>query len=341
MLKNLFVPTVALVLAAAVAAAMCTGCSGKKPRAKLGSAGQEGAAQPGPSRATPPEYAEKIAEFAEMERSGGFAPGLGLAESNFREGAGDYPGAVLAVFKELAWAYSGGQGGVTREALVRGLEEVRGKNPGPGAAEAAEAALLFFAEDWSGARAKLAALPPETASEPDSFRFYLATACALEDGGGTLAERSAYSALRSRYASFPEYWYRGARAFARAGGSPQLSPAGAFAERCINIAPAGPYAAECRGILAQKAGLSGNDGGAIRTQAEIERLVKTALESGKPETLADLLPLIGLPDNPYTLYASGALRALAADEKFRLWFSGEAAKSKGRLAERLSYIARG
>ncbi|MDR2144089.1 MAG: hypothetical protein LBP29_06950, partial [Treponema sp.] len=40
-------------------------------------------------------------ELAELERSGGFVPGLGLAESNLREASGDYAGAVLAVYKEL------------------------------------------------------------------------------------------------------------------------------------------------------------------------------------------------------------------------------------------------
>jgi hypothetical protein len=74
--------------------------------------------------------------------------------------------------------------------------------------------------------------------------------------------------------------------------------------------------------------------------AEIESLVNEAVQQGMPELLTELLPLVALPDNPYTLYASGALKALSSDQNFRTWFSGEAAKAAGRLAERLSYISR-
>jgi hypothetical protein len=117
--------------------------------------------------------------------------------------------------------------------------------------------------------------------------------------------------------------------------------AGAYAERCVNLAGDGPYASECRAILAETAGLGVKDGAAIKTRAEIELLVETSLRNSQPELLAGLLPLVELPDNPYTIYASGALRALASDEKFRAWFLSRAAKAKGRLTERLLYISRG
>ena len=63
----------------------------------------------------PDEVSRALEEIAELERSGGFVPGLGLAESNLRESSGDYAGAVLAVYKELSWAYGRGEGGVTRK----------------------------------------------------------------------------------------------------------------------------------------------------------------------------------------------------------------------------------
>ncbi|MDR2701570.1 MAG: hypothetical protein LBB72_03985, partial [Spirochaetaceae bacterium] len=59
------------------------------------------------------------------------------------------------------------------------------------------------------------------------------------------------------------------------------------------------------------------------------------------ELLAELFPLMGLPDNPSTLYAAGTLRALASESIFRAWFAREAEKAKGRLAERLQFISRG
>jgi hypothetical protein len=115
----------------------------------------------------------------------------------------------------------------------------------------------------------------------------------------------------------------------------------AYAERCINLAASGPYAAECRRILAELSGLDGKDGPALKTRNEIETISTAALQAGKPEMLEALLPLLALPDNPYTLYVSGTLRALSFSQAFRRWFSAEAEKANGRLAERLLYIVRG
>jgi hypothetical protein len=280
-----------------------------------------------------------LEELAELERTGGFVPGLGLAESNLREGAGDYAGAVLAVFKELSWAYGRGEGGVGKEEIAAGLEKIRGLETGPGAAMAADAAEAFFQGRWETAEDRLTGLyqKSEVETENDGFSRWMLLVCLLETGKGKAETRSAYSSMRARYAGFPEYWYRGARYFSGAGIRSSLS----WAERCINLAPFGPYAAECREIMAEAAGLDRQDGAAIKTQTEIEALVTAAVQANRPEKLEDLLPLVALPDNPYTLYASGALRAIAAMENFRLWFNREAAKSKGRLAERLLFISRG
>ena len=261
---------------------------------------------------------------------------MGLAESNLREASGDYAGAVLAVYKELSWAYSRGEGGVTAEAVAAGLVSVL--ELGAEAAEAARAALAFFEGRWNEAETLLKKLFAEE-SEPDAFSRWMLLVCALEQGNASPEVRGEYSAISARYALFPEYWYRGARCFRTLENA--VSAAGAYAERCVNLAGNGPYAADCRAILAEAVGLGEKDGGAIRTQAEIEAFAGAALRNSRPELLAELLPLIGLPDNPYTVYASGVLRALAADERFRAWFLSRAAETKGRLAERLLYISRG
>jgi hypothetical protein len=294
------------------------------------------------SAGIPPGNAEAnragLEEFAELERSGGFVPGLGLAESNLREASGDYAGAVLAVYKELSWAYGRGEGGVTREAVAAGLNNILELGAGPGAAEAARAALAFFEGRWKEAEVLLKKLFAEE-TETDGFSRWMLLVCSMEQGNASRGIRGEYSAIRARYAGFPEYWYRGARHFRTL--ETVVPAAGAYAERCINLAGDGPYAAECRAILAKTAGLGEKDGPAIKTQAEIETFAGAALRNAQPELLAGLLPLVELPDNPYTVYASGVLRALAADEQFRSWFSSQAAKAKGRLAERLLYIARG
>ncbi|MDR2211192.1 MAG: hypothetical protein LBO65_07010 [Spirochaetaceae bacterium] len=282
-----------------------------------------------------------LEELAEMERTGGYTPGLGLAESALREKTGDYAGAVMAVFKELSWAYSLGAGGVTREAIDEGLKrladpEVLGQFPQEAWEEvkaAVEAIGDFCQGRWKEAEEGLQRL--YGAAEADGFPRWMLLVCGIETSEGAGPEnRSSYGAIRARYGFFPEYWYRGARNFPGAA-------AGDYAERCINLAPAGPYAAECRTILAQTMGLDSADASVLRTRLEIERVVSGAVERGDPELLADLLPLAGLPDNPSTLYASGAMRSLAADGTFRDWLSRKAEKAKGRLAERLLYISRG
>ncbi|WP_461247109.1 hypothetical protein [Treponema sp. R6D11] len=157
--------------------------------------------------------------------------------------------------------------------------------------------------------------------------------CALEKDRDNRRATAAYKSIRARYVQQPEYWYRGARAFSGAIGAE-------YAENCVNLSPQGPFAGECRGILAAFAGLKKEDGASLRTKTEIEEIITRSVNTGNPQILDSLFPLIGLPDNQYTLYAVGALKTLISVPKFKDFFSGQAASSKGRLAERLSYICR-
>ena len=296
--------------------------------------------------------AEELEDLAELERSGGFVPGLGLAESNIREKAADHAGAVLAVFKELSWAYSLGSAGVTREAIREGLKRLLDSasftgTAGEQIAAAVPAALAFFDGRWEEAEGLLRSLYGDAGD--DVYSRWMILVCQMEKSGGQEG-RAAYAAIRSRYASFPEYWYRAARAnrAARASRTARTSrterPDGGgaeFAERCVNLAPAGPYAAECRIMLAESLGLESADAPVLRTRQEIENAVSAASSEGNPQLLEPLLPLAALPDNPSTLYATGAMRALASRTLFREWFNREAEKAQGRLAERLRYIVRG
>lgn len=294
-------------------------------------------------------YAAALEELAETERSRGFEPGIGLTESMLREGLGDYGGAAIAAYKELSWAYGLG-GGITREGIAEGLGavlslyETRGENPDlidPSLGEeerekallAVRGLLAFHHGQWTKARLSLETLF-DARDEPDSFAQWMCLVCRLEEGEPSRQVLAAYGAIRARYERFPEYWYRGARNF-----SGNLR--GEYAEECINLAPRGPFAEECRGILAETLGLSFEEKNNIKTLAEIEISVVRAVSSDTPGVLTELFGLLSLRDNPYTLYAAGAMRALAVQEDFRTWFAREAAGSSGRLAERLFYISRG
>jgi hypothetical protein len=286
---------------------------------------------------------ETLDDLAEIERAGRFFQGMGLAESKIREDAGDFGGAVIAAFKELAWSY--GYGGIPRQGLEEGIGGILalygGDAPLPeispaereAATGAARGALAFLGGRWAEASELLGGLGAEE-PEPDAFSRWMILVCALEGGEGSRTVRGAYASIRARYEFFPEYWYRGARNFA---GTTALE----YAERCINLNPRGPFAGECRDILARGMGLSIQETGAIRSRAEIETIVSRAAATGETELLAELFPLISLPDNPYTLYALGALRALAANSGFREFFVRRLEAAGGRLAERLAYISRG
>jgi len=197
---------------------------------------------------------------------------------------------------------------------------------------AAKAVLAFSREQWAKASAALAPLFDEQ-DEPDGFGRWMILVCALENNREDRRAAAAYKAIRARYVQQPEYWYRGARAFSGA-------VAAEYAENCINLSPYGPFADECRRILASFAGLKSEDGASLRTKTEIEEIITRSVNTGNPQILDTLFPLIGLADNPYTVYAVGALKTLSSVPKYREFFNGRAASSKGRLAERLSYICR-
>ena len=286
-----------------------------------------------------PSILRTLDELAEVERAGAWFQGLGLTESNLRESAGDFPGAIAAAYKELSWAY--GMGFLEKKDLEQGLSNLLTIKGEDSVTATTNAISAFLNEQWSEASIGLVRFFNEK-DEPDGFGRWMILVCALElsarehtnHGGLNRQASEAYKSIRARYAQFPEYWYRGAKAFSG-------TIAAEFAENCINSSPNGPFAPECRSILASFAGLRIEDGLSIRTKREIEAVITQSVNSGNPQFLDSLMPLISLPDNPYTVYAVGALRALTNISRFQDYFNAQAASAKGRLAERLLYICRG
>jgi len=275
-----------------------------------------------------------LEELAELERAGIYQPGMGFIESGLRESAGDYAGAVFAAAKEMARAYGFGQ--IQFNDLLQGLKMTTTLEEGDRkehAVYAAMALLAFFESRWNDAEKMLLDILPEF-EEPDDFYIWLKLVCALEKNSDDRKSGSAYRAIRARYTQFPEYWYRGARVFS------ELTAAD-YAERCINLAPEGPFSGECRNILARFAGLTDRDGPSIRSKHEIEDCIAQAVKEANPKLLAPLIPLLSLPENQYTLYAIGALKSLSSVSMYREYFDILAGSSKGRLADRLVYISRG
>ena len=279
-------------------------------------------------------------ELADLERSGSWIKGMAFAESGLRENSGDMAGAVAAAYKELSWAY--GLGLIQKNEIENGLLNVLNGKEDETILHSVRAMIAFLNEKWNEAGAVLS-LHFNDFDEPDCFGRWMILVCALEKIKAASPDAfsadefrrvsAAYKSIRARYAPFPEYWYRGARIFSGAVGAD-------YAENCINVSPQGPFSEECRKILASYTGLKKEDSSSIKTKREIETIISAAVNSGNPYVLDSLLPLIGLPDNPFTVYAVSALRSLSGVQKFRDYFSGQAAASSGRLSERLLYICR-
>jgi hypothetical protein len=288
-------------------------------------------------------------KIAEAERSRGFVPGLGLYESQLREQAGDLCGATLAAFKEMAWAYAlnGGSGPetYTKDDLLSGFDKIKDAFAQRDGLEkdsvnaAAQACIEFINSRYRQSRDILETLFAND-EETDSFAAWMRLVCDMEisngikHNGADRVLRSAYSAIRARYEHFPAYWFYGAH-------SQTDSERTIFAERCINLAPNGPYSKDCRVMLANAHGLPESSAMALRTKNEIESAIGAAISSGDPQALENLIPLIKLPDNPYTIYAAGAMRGLASDSRFKPYLVALGGNAQGRLAERMQYILRG
>lgn len=281
---------------------------------------------------------QALQSLEEDERTGGFKPGMGLAESSLREQAGDLPGAVFAAFKEVLFAYQYGY--LSASQIDERLQAVEKNFPGNQEVAAAIGACkaLLSGKAQEGLT-KLKALDLELYTL-DSFPRWMERVFVLQDAGKAKGKTTGsavwdeYLATRSRYINYPLYWL----VFARHSDGAQRMDG---AERCVSLAPQGPYAEEGRSLLAIAAGLSKRDSTSIKTRLEIEQIIETVVATNTGDGLKELLPLLALPDNPYTLYALGACRGLATQENFARYFQGEMKKSSGRLHERLRYILGG
>ncbi|WP_304223350.1 hypothetical protein [Gracilinema caldarium] len=288
-----------------------------------------------------PNVTAALGQLAEAERSQGFSPGLGLAESTLYEKAGNLGAAVLAAFKEVFYAYSYGY--LEKKAVEERLSMVARTYPGNKAVEAAvEASRALLRLDGGMGLKSLSSL--QIASyEIDSFPRWMERVFILESSDASQKPNRAtvleeYRATRSRYANQPLYWLM----IARHSEGQYISDA---AERVISLAPRGPFAAQGRELLAVSIGLPKSDASSLMSRMEIENIIQETASSGKVEQLAQLFPLLSLRDNPYTLYALGACRGLSESPAVKSFFLKAAKEHTGpfssRLSERLRYIAGG
>lgn len=324
---------VALLLAAFAVVA----CSAKKFGGEGGVQGKSAGEAvredtPAPVEESAADAFEALEALAARERAAGYVPGMGLEESTLRERQGDYGGAVLAAFKELLQLY--GMGVLPQPELAARLDAVEAAFPGnDDVAAAAAAARAYLEGEWAEVLPAAKVLAAAAAA-PDDFAPWLVAACELELDPSDRSAGGRYAAARGRYAQSPAYWHHAAR-IGRGAAAMEA------AEWCVSLSPSGPYAASARTILARESGLKPGDGPVLRTRLEIEAALSGLAAGGGDDAalLSELIPLLALPDNPYTLYALGGLRALCADGRIRTVVASARSRSSGRAAERLRYAA--
>lgn len=263
-----------------------------------------------------------------------YESGTGTVESGLREALGDFAGAVFAAYMELSYSYS--MGLIDEKSLAAGLSGVKATFAARKEKDEVYAALacidLWEKRDYKGCVLKLTGV--KAASDPSSFGAWMTEACRLALSPADLNVMKEYAAQEKRYSNFPDYWRRAALALAGAdeGGSRTA------AERCIALSPSGPYALPARKILVASFGFPKEDPAKLLVKSEVDTVVYKALASREPSLLSKLLPLLDLPDNPFTMYALGAMKGLADDAAFASGIS-ELGKGAGkRVAERIAYI---
>ncbi|OHD19263.1 MAG: hypothetical protein A2087_09595 [Spirochaetes bacterium GWD1_61_31] len=290
------------------------------------------------------EFHSKLLILNETERRQGYQAGSGLVASSYYEQLGLVVPAVFAACADLSQAYATGM--ITIDDYAGSLNQLaanwmdQSSEDGRLVNQSIEAVRLFLASDWAGAEKILANLAGYTLHD-DSFQawMYLVAQIELNESRPYQGDQivvydqlaTAYGSMMSRYRLLPQYWYYAMRI--------NLNDSLAIdaAERCINLAPTGPFALLAREALAELWSLPKGAAVGLLTVQEIQDLIQTALADADLEQIKSLFPLLGLADNPATLYALGALQGLADNQIVRQWIQAESAKANGRLAERLRY----
>lgn len=273
-----------------------------------------------------------LIDLAEMERRGGFVPGMGLKEAELALANGDGGSYVLALYKEILYASDAGKlsdRGAELAAIGKALAETGLLAPELARAQSALKSIAFLeAGAWEEAAS---AMPGMERDQPDGMRAWILALCGLYGDSDPQAQ-ARYGAVQARYRGLPTYWYHAA---AR---SDRIELRRDAAVRCVLLSPGGPKALKAREILALSYGLGEDDAASLVLSQEAQAIIGQALESGPMENLSLLFPVLSLPDNPETLFALGALKALAADPGILKWLKLRRAEASGRLAERLAYV---
>lgn len=282
--------------------------------------------------------AEAIAILDHYQDTFPYEFGIGILESQCYEKMGDIDRSVVAAYKELEYAHS--YGAVDTREIESNLADLRKRlddtswNP-KGQGMAVLDALLAYGRSDPRAVALLGEAGKLLPGE--SFLDYARIGLLLESGNPDSGDIKAYLELERHFKALPSYYarlWRGARRLAALSGL----DASMVVEKCIDLAPTGPYAAPSRAELCRLSGIAESYGPRILTDREIGAALADAVGSRNGDALDRLVSLLDTPDNRYAAACQAALREVKSDAFVGGRLQTRLAGANGRLKDRLTYI---
>jgi len=159
---------------------------------------------------------------------------------------------------------------------------------------------------------------------------FLRLSAQLRTGRVGDADLKAYANLEARFHDFPSYYLALLSYFRDTRKDYKNDGFAALAERVVNLAPAGPSAAEGRAALALAWSVPADQASSLLTKAEIDGMLP-----GDPK----LIKLLATSDNPSVQYAVIKLQQwAAAGSGSRSLLTSLEASSSGRVKERLNLV---
>jgi len=282
--------------------------------------------------------AEAISVLDHFQETFPYEFGIGILESQCYEKMGDIDRSVVAAYKELEYARS--YGAVDAREMESNLADLRRKladrswNPKGQGMDVLDALLAYGRSDPRS----IALLGEAGKRLPvESFLSYARIGLMLEGGSPDPGDIKTYLELERHFKALPSYYVRLWRGARRLSGLSGLDES-MVVEKCIDLAPTGPYAAPSRAELCRLSGIPESYAPRILTDREIGAALADAVASRNGDALDRLVALLDTPDNRYAAACQAALREVKSDAFVGGSLQARLAGASGRLKDRLTYI---
>jgi hypothetical protein len=257
-----------------------------------------------------------------------YEPGTGLVESACLENLGRYDESVLAALVDVDYQRS--RGLIASEQVIQNLKTLETKIASRGLPpEKSGLTTVRAATAWVQGDYKKVDFDNNLLAASVDARFFRLNA-QLRSGRVGDADLKAYANLEARFHDFPSYYLGLISYFRDTRKDYKNEGFAALAERLVNLASSGPFAAEGRSAMALAWSVPSDQAPLLLTRTEIDRALP-----GDPK----MVKLLATSDNPSVQYAVVRHQQwAAASAEFRSLLTSLEASSSGRVKERLNLV---